>query len=330
MVSKKELFMLSFAVTGWVLYLSLYFMNSSPPAFLGSFTMKTPKYALNQSSCPKDALDQSSWPKRYNRAPFQIAISNKRFNYFWLTVSETLQLAVQIVPKVMCTSIRTTMSSFDCPTQNRTDVESRCVEARINKAIKNLELTNYTRVILFRDPFERLYSAYSNSDANMYIDLNVCKNTTQCTFREWVEEMYKNVNRAFKNEHFQLQKTIAQFPLMHYHYYLRFSSKVDINFFWSSLLKSDSVRLNSSHRRRLLRLLGLGQQSSRALKTSKAMEAYRDLDMGTIDMVATIYKEDLELWRWLLENGTPRENGESTVYDYYQEQKAKMGNVSME
>merc|ERR1711865_606876 len=95
----------------------------------------------------------------------------------------------------------------------------RCGEARRNPFLKYnhsmyLEEMNYTTVVVFRDPFERAYSAYRNSDINRHIFLDDCTNTTDCTFEEWVNSLFNyksSMNKIItKNEHYKTQVEIAK------------------------------------------------------------------------------------------------------------------------
>ena len=196
-------------------------------------------------------------PRYYKQKGPDRKLKQDKYIPYWLVVSNIRKVATTIVPKVMCTSIRQSMNDPNCKALNDTNL--RCAEARTNSDVNNIDFdqNNYTTFVMIRDPFERAYSAYSNSVKNQFIHLEVCQNHTQCTFEEWVDELangggnlsrnnknnttgsnkYELVvimpdeNKLFRNEHFKAQTTIAQMDLMHYHYRLRLSSKIDVNFF---------------------------------------------------------------------------------------------------
>jgi hypothetical protein len=162
-----------------------------------------------------------------------------------------------------------------------------------------------TRVVFLRDPFERALSAYQNSIKNVFIYLNHCKNSTQCTFEEWVDELAATKEVRYKQEqgeHFLPQARMAQINQIHYHYYLRMSSEVDQYFFWHSLMQlKHSVTKN------------------RSAKNNSVSERFKKFFPNkTLQQLAEIYREDIELWEQVLRRGTPRKEGdEVTIYDFY-------------
>ena len=237
--------------------------------------------------------------------PGKMVQSRKRYNPLWLVVSKKRRLAITIIPKVMCSSIRVALSTIECG-----DPKRRCAEARRNKSLKTTNLSNMTRLVVFRDPFERLYSAYTNSDTIPDISLQHCHNKSMCTFEEWVVEMTTEPSHFFRNEHFKPQKEVSQIDAMHYHYFLRLSSKVDQEFFWNTLVQSDKV---------------LNQNQSDKKTNLTTIEVFKTFPRSTLDRIATMYEKDLLLWEQILRDGTPRQENEVTVFDYY---KQLQGNIS--
>jgi len=241
---------------------------------------------------------------------------NNKYNPFWLVVSPKRKVAITIIPKVMCSTIRKVINY---------DVEecasgTRCAEARRNRRLRvnhtmYLHDDHYKTVLFVRDPFERALSAYHNSDVNTFIYTDNCKNTEQCSFEEWVDEVVNHKKskdvRTRQNEHFKTQTEIAQFDQIEYAYKLRMSSKSDIMFFFRNLL---------------------GLKDKIPAKTNESKNSHHPSDKGkeraspskllypqkTMDQLASFYKKDLELWQTLLDHGTPRREGEeSTLYDNY-------------
>jgi hypothetical protein len=237
------------------------------------------------------------WPR-----PPGYPVKSLDYDPHWLLISKTKNVAITYVPKVMCSSLKFAFNTLEsCANRMK-----GCAEERYNEALQNVDISNMTRVIMFRDPFERAYSAYTNSEFNGGIKLQHCKNKTMCTFDEWVDEIADNTEHAFYNGHFKPMVKIAQLDKMHYDYYLRLSSPVDQDFLWRSLLKQETGKTekNKSHK----------EENG----TSTLFEKLKT--NNTIHKLAEIYKDDLKLWREMLEHGTPREEGtEITVYDFYME-----------
>jgi len=252
-------------------------------------------------------------PPKFLLSPGQKAVDRRKYRPFWLLVSQKRRLAVTFVPKVMCSSIRSALHKLEC----KDDIQRtkfRCAEARKNSKLKrdmDLMMSNLTRVVILRDPFERLFSAYSNANNNPYIHLEDCQNKTQCTIVEWVDEMMRNKAFAFRNEHFKPQAEIAQMHSMHYHYYLRLSSSIDQRFFWNELVGTEAWVKNKS-------LPNSTSAGSTEKNGQKVMEVFASLPKSTLDKIAALYKNDLILWQQVLRRGAPRIAGEElTVFDYY-------------
>jgi len=233
--------------------------------------------------------------------------SANTYNPFWLVTSKTRKIAITIIPKVMCSTIRNTMSITieNCTTKTNPG-GVRCAEARRSgqKNFTYMEEQNYTTILILRDPFERALSAYHNSGTNPHIYTQHCKSFKDCTFDRWVDDIVdqlkpkvppKRTNEFGGNEHFLPQTRIAQLDEMNYHYLLRMSSRQDLDFFFG-LLGLDSI----------------------PEKKNKSKNSNKRTDMPnnrTMSKLASVYKEDLILWQSLLHR---RQEGEElTLYDYW-------------
>jgi hypothetical protein len=137
-----------------------------------------------------------------------------KYNDFWLLISQRLQLAITIVPKVMCSSIRTAFNCLECGTNNN----MRCAEVRKNRTLATEDVRKMIRVAFVRDPFKCSLLAYESSYCNCFIHINGCQNMIVCTFLEWVSKLGKNATSTFENEHFLPQVNILQLDQMRYNY----------------------------------------------------------------------------------------------------------------
>jgi hypothetical protein len=97
------------------------------------------------------------------------------------------------------------------------------VQARSDNTITHADISNMTRVLIVRDPFERAHLAYTHSAKNKYIHIGACQGSANCTFGQWVDTLAHDTKMSFQNEHFRPQVKIAQMYKMHYHYLLRVS-----------------------------------------------------------------------------------------------------------
>uniref|UniRef100_A0A061S8B4 Uncharacterized protein n=1 Tax=Tetraselmis sp. GSL018 TaxID=582737 RepID=A0A061S8B4_9CHLO len=197
----------------------------------------------------------------------------------------------------MCTTIRNIFNRIECE-----DWRTRCAEARRNSALRSLNLSNFTRIVVFRDPFERSYSAYTNSGKNRHIRVRNCNGMRHCSFHKWVEEIAAHPQVYFKNEHFKPQVDIAQLHAISYHYHFRLSSELDQNRLWSLLGQNRTYRNVSS-------------------KGSSTIQSYLDLNATrlTMSLIASAYAEDLKLWEHNLVKGASRRKGEVGAFELYQQ-----------
>jgi hypothetical protein len=278
------------------------------------------------------------------------AITNE-YNPFWLVVSHQHRIATTIIPKVMCTSIRTAINGAECQKENPRCSESRRNPRLLNELMLSLrssassssssnhyhhhnhpnhtiasksygeEEEEYTRVLIVRDPFERALSAYANSVTNPFIETQHCKSSAVCTFDEWVNDLPTAMG---SNEHFMSQTSVAQFSDMHYHYILRLSSPVDQDFFWNGLLKNKKNAgdvVDGSTTTTAKKKANVSSKNT----TGTIRDTYRALSTDTIQTLARLYSDDLKMWDSVLQHGTPRVAGEETMYDFYKAER--MGNA---
>jgi hypothetical protein len=236
----------------------------------------------------------SSYPRKLS-LPAGTSARRPGYNDLWLVASIKKNVAVTIIPKVMCSSIRHQMSLIEC------GARTRCSEARADKTIRHANISNMTRVLIVRDPFERAYSAYKNS-ANKHIKIGACQSSpTTCTFDQWVDELAHDTKVSFRNEHFTPQVKIAQMKKMHYHYLLRISSSVDQEFFWNDLLG-----------------MGRSRKENESKKNNHTLtEMFNSIHFETFEKLAAMYDADLKLWKRALKHWTPRQTGEVTMFDLY-------------
>ena len=79
------------------------------------------------------------------------------------------------------------------------------------------------------------------------------------------------------------------------------SSSVDQDFFWEKIVKA---------KRRLHKNKSVQSQSN-------SFDLFQTIKLETLHKIWSIYKEDFDVWERLLVEGTPRQEGESTLYDFY-------------
>jgi len=113
---------------------------------------------------------------------------------------------------------------------------------------------------------------------------------------------------------------------MHYHYLLRMSSVIDQNFFWKDLLhRTDRVVKNLSSSSSSSAKGKNGTTTSSAAAVA-ANDKFQKIGTETMELLATVYRDDLELWDRLLVEGTPRDDSgeETTTFDLYKRQQQQI------
>ncbi|OEU11191.1 hypothetical protein FRACYDRAFT_246303 [Fragilariopsis cylindrus CCMP1102] len=231
---------------------------------------------------------------------------NNKYNPSWLVILQTIPLKEQMQLKTLK---RRMIQRFQ-----EKNVIGRCTEARRNPELRynhSMYLTedHYTTVLIVRDPFERAYSAYKNSDSNTNIYLNdggdgVCSNTTNCTFEVWVNKLIhfrQSKNSAVKNnEHFKPQIEIAQFHKIHYHYKLRMTSQIDLTFLFQDLMgfnngiPKEHINSSSSSASKNNTANGSSSSSSSSSKRKRSgrVQQQKDNDNVTITTATTTTTKD--------------------------------------
>lgn len=206
----------------------------------------------------------------------------------FMVISLPRKVAVTGIPKVMISSVRSILNRE--ATENGC-TQKRCAEARrIPRLMRMANLTEFTRVVVIRDPLERLVSAYFNSDENEFIYAGRCRNTRRCTFEQFVEAIYAGRQvqgkwNTLKNEHFTPQAQIARFARMHYHYVLRMSSPEDLDCFFRNLLGASSkVRVNRSAK---------GAAEDPFVRLGRLRPLFTN---HTVNRILSLYEEDLNVW----------------------------------
>jgi len=269
--------------------------------FNGSNSLQTSSRSNSRFYCSSTSNSNILQPPvRYELSPGHM-VRHKDFYPFWVIVFQSRQVMVNYIPKVMTSSLRMAASQIEkCP-----DQDPRCYEARISDQAKQTDLTLFTRVLFLRDPLERAVSAYENSRTNSWISLPYCR-YQNCSLAQWMQTIADDPRAAFRNEHFKQQSVIAQLDRLHYHYVLRLTSEIDQTFFWDELLHYPRVMAH-------VRPSTLGNASS-----SQRVEAMaRTIPTETFHLIAALYARDMKLWGEVLERGTPRQDTEYTLYDYY-------------
>ena len=259
----------------------------------------------NQTLHVKMEVPAIRYPIRYDLPPW-LHPQKEEFENSVKLVSMKRNLLVILTPKVMCTSVRRALANIECGPNSKIS----CTEARRHANLGRVDVKNLTRVVLFRDPFERALSAYLNSKTNKYISLRGCPSSDVCSFSEWVDKISKRPIRAMENIHMRSQVGIAQLDKMHYNFFLRISSPIDQHFFWTELVKSPATHENKH------------AESARAELDKSLSHFSQDI----FRKLATVYEQDLKMWSQLLQHGTPREPNEYTLYDFYIANSTSLGN----
>ena len=290
-------------VLGWAV--TSFYASNRMVRFNGNALQKSLFYCSSNAN-----LSILKQPVRYELPPGHV-VRHKDFYPFWVIVFPSRQVMVNYIPKVMTSSLRIAASQMEtCP-----DQDPRCYEARISDQAKQTDLTSFTRVLFVRDPLERALSAYENSRTNPWISLPPCRNNN-CSFPQWIQAIADDPRAAFRNEHLKQQSVIAQLDRLHYHYVLRLTSEIDQSFFWNELLHYPRV---TAH----VRSSTFGNESSSFSPSQRVKLVARSIPTETFHLMTAIYARDMKLWGEALERGTPRQDTEHTLYDYYMQFIAK-------
>jgi len=283
-------------------------------------------------------------PRRFESSPaFRYSSTTRSapspdYDPFFKVVSKSRNLFINTIPKVMSSSIHRAIAYLEC----HGDLFSQCAAASASFAAQQAAVDNLTRVVFLRDPLERAISAYRNSIENQFVYVQHCNSRRQCSFDEWVQALAFNVTATFDNPHFRPQSEIAQLDQMHYHYYLRMSSPLDQHFFWKELIRIDDFQSFASsspssssasfqpykHYNQASRVSATttvpttGKSTTATATTTNTIQGMLQEMTNvntTLRTLANLYHTDLVIWGQLLQLGTPRQPGEWTLFDYYQQ-----------
>lgn len=271
-------------------------------------------------------------PPLYPPSPVQNAEPvTKDYDDYWLVASPQREVMVTIIPKVMCSSIRSAMNKIECSNPASPKYNNRCAEARWSKELREdfRSFSNFTRVVFYRDPIERALSTYYNSESNRYLVVDGCDTWKNCTFDYWVQQLvsYQNVTQRKRaggkkwNEHFMKQSVISQQQKMHYHYRLRMTNKDHTIFFFEHLLKTKPMLANqSSNSKSKTPTANSPISSSATMNGTKDYVAnkFEQVSKDALAQLLVIYEDDFELWEDIVASA-PRGQTEYTMYDYYKE-----------
>ncbi|OEU06006.1 hypothetical protein FRACYDRAFT_257009 [Fragilariopsis cylindrus CCMP1102] len=182
------------------------------------------------------------------------------------------------------------------------NVIGRCTEARRNPELRynhSMYLTedHYTTVLIVRDPFERAYSAYKNSDSNINISLNNDDDDggDLMGFKNGIpKEHINSSSSASKNNNANGSSSSRSSKRKHSG---RLQQQKDDN----NATITTTTTIDNNNSDRILKL-------------------FESISSKTMNQLAIFYKDDLKLWQELLDYGTPRSSSpgeEITLYDYY-------------
>lgn len=163
----------------------------------------------------KDCLNFRERPANFNN------VKETWPNLRWVNFFPRANVTLTAVPKTGYTTAKAMASiashrtgfpcvkKLSCHTENSTHV--------IRHMGKDL-----TRIVVLRDPFERILSTWMNIDTNKYLqEIGPCNNTKLCDFPTWmdyVDTHFHDITRVQKNEHFNTQVKDTNFYHMHYDY----------------------------------------------------------------------------------------------------------------
>jgi len=155
------------------------------------------------------------------------------FPWYWSMYSSIHNIVIVAPAKVMHTTIRNVLNHKECSKNNPhcTEIKNKKNNFKFNNQYKRYILNTAIRVLIIRDPYDRSYSAYMNSNHNKYIYINnKCNNTKQCTFEEWVYAISQQGTGC--NEHFYSITNISNIKNIKYHYIIIMNYKTDRQKLW--------------------------------------------------------------------------------------------------
>ena len=176
-------------------------------------------------------------------------------------------------------------------------------------------IANSTRVVLLRDPFDRLLSAFSNSKVHPGISVGYCCNNEKidehfttpfscvimdevkgpmhpCGLKEFVLEMNKY---GLSNSHLAPQYESVNYAQMSYHYVLRINSKADEKCLWELL----DMKPDGDH----------NQSPNHNMELANKAKLFDD---EMIEILNRLYEVDIMLWKTV----KMFPGAEPSVFDY--------------
>ena len=311
---------------------SLYTTDRAPSTVQNSSEEGNGSFGGNNtiSTIQTTTVVSTTTPTLYPPTPEQAPIANG-YDDWWLVASPQREVMVTIIPKVMCSSIRTAMNEIECHRNSTKNYNPRCAEARKSPILRKTypSFSNFTHVVFYRDPIERALSTYYNSETNRYIFVNGCETWKDCSFDYWVQQLapYQHVTKRRKphknkdwNEHFMKQTVISQCQKMHYHYRLRMTNKDHTKFFFEQLLKTKPKSVNQSSNSKSKTTTSNSTTTISAMDETKAYIAkkFEQVSKEALARLLVIYEDDFKLWKNMVAS-SPRGPNEYTMYDFYME-----------
>lgn len=142
------------------------------------------------------------------------------------------------------------------------------------------KFANATRVLIFRDPFDRALSAYFNSNQQLGINAGNCDNATVCSFDQWVTQIRHH--GIIKNRHFYRQVDESLYTSVDYHYVLRMTSDKDVDCF-RNLIQANAIYMSNP---------SINSELPYATKA-------KYFTANVVSMLLDIYGSDVSVWKTL-------------------------------
>ena len=93
------------------------------------------------------------------------------FPWYWSMYSSIHNIVIVAPAKVMHTTIRNVLNHKECSKNNPhcTEIKNKKNNFKFNNQYKRYILNTAIRVLIIRDPYDRSYSAYMNSNHNVHL-----------------------------------------------------------------------------------------------------------------------------------------------------------------
>lgn len=119
---------------------------------------------------------------------------------------------------------------------------ARCAEFKMNR---RWSLRRQKLVVLLRDPYRRMVSAYRDED-NLYIQREIPR-VARLSLGSFVDFVHENWGRLSANEHFTPQTTLCQLRLQHYHYVGCVDNASHVAHLYTALLGARVTRIHTAN-----------------------------------------------------------------------------------